>query len=69
MENSNHYDLSDMDDTEHLFEEVKKNSLSYNHYVYELSTSFNMFQSWPPCHCCMAHAQIVDDGMASRYGG
>jgi hypothetical protein len=27
MENSNYYDLSDIDDIEHLFEEVKKKQL------------------------------------------
>lgn len=39
--------------------------------MYELSTSFSMLfvSKWAPCHCGMAHAQIVDDGMASRYGG
>jgi hypothetical protein len=67
MENSNH-DLSDVDETDHLFQEVKKNSLSYNHYVYGLLLV--CFQvKWAPCHCGMAHAHIVHEGMTSRYGG
>jgi hypothetical protein len=71
MENSNHYDLCDMDDTEHLFDEVKKKA--YHIIIMCMNFSLLLLVCFHvkrvPCHCGTAHAQIIDEGKVSRYGG